>query len=45
MGFEQVRGVSQLFIRRKEDGKIRMILEKVTDDLLFASDIETMKEL
>lgn len=44
MVFEQVRGVSQLFIKRNTDGTIAMILAKITDELLFAGDTGTMKE-
>lgn len=34
-GFERVKGISQLFIKRHDDGGIRMIVAKVTDDFLF----------
>lgn len=35
MCFERVRVVSQLIIGRKIDGKIRMILPKLTNDLVL----------
>lgn len=43
MGFEQVKGVSQLFSKCYENGSIGMFLAKVTDDLLFASDVTMME--
>lgn len=44
MGFEQVNGVSHLFVKREKDVEISMILTKVNDDLLFSSEIPTVKD-
>lgn len=44
MECEQVKGVSQLFIKRDGNGGMEMILAKATDDTLFSSDISTMKD-
>lgn len=44
MDMERVTGISQLFLRRRQDGSIAMIMAKVTDDLLFAGTIYDMKD-
>lgn len=43
-GMEMAHGISQLFIKRKGNGKIGMMLAKITDDLLIAGDRSTMEE-
>lgn len=43
MVFEQVRGISQLFLKRAEDGSISMLLAKVTDDLLISGKTDVLK--
>lgn len=43
-GMDRVNGISQLFIKRRSDDTIKLILAKVTDDLLFTGDIDTMEE-
>lgn len=43
MGFGKVRRVSQIFIEQKDDGSIAITLAKVTDELLFSSNKNTMK--
>lgn len=35
-GFQRLSGVSQLYIKRKENGTISLLLGKLTDDLLIA---------
>lgn len=42
MGMERVDGISQLFIKRRTDGTIEMMLEKVTDYMLISGDNSTM---
>lgn len=44
MNMYTVEGVSQLFIKRRQDGSIMLMVAKVTDDLLIAADTETMRE-
>lgn len=44
MGMETVRGISQLFVKRREDGSILLMVAKVTDDLLIAASAGVMKE-
>lgn len=41
--FERVCGISQFFVKRNTEGKIIMILAKVTDDMLIAGSIEEIK--
>lgn len=36
MGFQRISGISQLFVLRFNDGNIRMLCAKVTDDFLFS---------
>lgn len=43
MGFEQTKGVSQLFIKRRDDGSIKMLLGTVTHDLHLSGSEETMR--
>lgn len=45
MGFQRVRGASQLYIKRDRSGEIILILAKVTDDILMAGTIVAMKWL
>lgn len=41
-GFERVSAISQLYLKRDSDGRITMIMAKVTDELLFSRDTETL---
>lgn len=43
MGFEQEKGISQLSVKRVTNREIIMLLAKVTDDLLLADNVDTMK--
>lgn len=43
-GFERVFGVSQLFVKRGDKGKINMIVSKVTDDILMGGSVKHMEE-
>lgn len=36
IGLERVFGVSQLYVRRRQDGSVQLILAKVTDDFFVA---------
>lgn len=44
IGMETVKGISQLFLKRRPDGSILMMVAKVTDDLLIAADKEVLNE-
>lgn len=37
---DTVEGLSQFFIKRREDRNIELVLAKVTDDLLFSSTVD-----
>ena len=38
--FTRIHGIPQMFVQRNEDGDIRLILAKVTDDLLIAGQMQ-----
>lgn len=44
MGMEQAKGISQLFIKRRNDGSISMLLAKITDGFLITGDLLTLNE-
>lgn len=42
-GLERVLGISQLFVKRDETGRIILLIAKVTDDFLLGGSVEEMK--
>lgn len=44
MGFEQAKGISQVFVERSEDGSIAMLLTNITEYLLIAGDIDKITD-
>lgn len=44
MGFEQTKRGSQLFVKRRDDGSIKILLAMVTDVLLLAGSEEAMRD-
>lgn len=42
--FERVSGISHLYVKTGRDGRMTMIMEKVTDDLLLAGDTEALRD-
>lgn len=45
MGFQRIRGASQLYIKKDRSGEIILIIAKVTDDVLMAGTLIAMKWL
>lgn len=44
IGMEKAKDISQLFIKRRNDGSISILLAKISDDLLIAGDLLTLNE-
>lgn len=44
MKMKTITGVSQIFVKRKPNGSIQLLLAKITDDLLFAGTMQDMNE-
>lgn len=40
VGFERLRGLNQLYVKRDYQGRIKLIVAKVTDDFICGGDIE-----
>lgn len=45
MGMEQARGISQVFVKRRKDGSISMIVTKLSEESLLSGDLLTINNL